>query len=79
MVISEINGDESKLVEETKKYYKSMNAELVPVMEERLQNAERLIKVAVIDADNKFIEGLYFANIDNKWYLIVMDLKIKCK
>ncbi|MGB9702205.1 MAG: cell envelope integrity protein TolA, partial [Candidatus Kapaibacteriota bacterium] len=79
IIVSEINGSVSKLIEDTRKYYKSMNAEFLPVIEERLQNAENSIQVAVVDSDNRFIESLYFGKIENKWYLIVMDLKIKCK
>lgn len=79
IIVSEINGSLSQLIEDTRKYYKSMNAEFLPVIEERLQNAQNSIQVAVVDSDNRFIESLYFGKIDNKWYLIVMDLKIKCK
>ncbi len=79
LIVSEVNGQDSKLVADTKLYYRNMNTELIPVMEQRLQEAENLISVSVICTDNKFIDGLYFATINGKWYLILMDLKITCK
>jgi hypothetical protein len=79
LIVSEVNGQAAKLVADTKLYYRNMNTELIPIMEQRLQEAENLISVSVVCTDNKFIDGLYFATIDGKWYLILMDLKIKCK
>jgi hypothetical protein len=78
-IASNISGSNMNFTKIAESYYKSINADIATDLQVRLINLDKSIIVSVISSNTSFIEGLYFGLIDNKWYLLVMDLRIKCK
>ncbi len=73
------NGSSLQLLESVRAYYKSFGQELLPDIVTKVTKVDDLIQLMIIDTEGQFIEGMYFGLIDGKWYLLVIDLRLRCK
>lgn len=73
------SGKKLQLLESVRAYYKSFGQELLPDIVTKVNKVEDLVQLMIIDTEGQFIEGMYFGMIDGKWYLLVIDLRIRCK
>ena len=79
LITSTAGANNVNLLNSVRVYYRSFNQELLPEISEKVGKVESRIQAAVIDTESSFIEGMYFGYIDGKWYLLVLDIKFRCR
>ncbi len=79
LIVSTASDKNVNLLNNVRMYYRSFNQELLPEIAEKVSKVESRIQASVIDTEGSFIEGMYFGYIDGKWYLLVLDVKFRCR
>jgi hypothetical protein len=74
-----INSNDIGFTEIAKNYFTSGQYEKPSEMTTRINELDMIINVQVMSTKAGFIEGFYFGFLDGKWYLLVLDLRTKCK
>ena len=79
LIVSTAKASDINLLNAVRTYYRSFNQDLLPEIAEKVSRVESRIQASVIDTDGSFIEGMYFGYINEKWYLLVLDIKFRCR
>jgi len=79
LIVSNAKATDINLLNAVRIYYHSFNQDLLPEISEKVSKVESRIQASVIDTDASFIEGLYFGYINGRWYLLVLDIKFRCR